>query len=72
MLNFIELCDFRNVDPTSGRAVWAGRTGTRTALKRDGFMIGPKATAYRPREWLDEGGYLDAELARRCPRQWGI
>jgi hypothetical protein len=52
--------------------VWTGLTGTRTALKRDGHAIYPKATAYCPVEWIDERGYLDAQLARRHPRPWGI
>jgi hypothetical protein len=72
MLNFIEVFDVMDVDPTTGHAVWSGLTGTRTALQRDGFMIDPKATALCPKEWLDERGYLDAELARQHPRPWGI
>ncbi|UWU74842.1 hypothetical protein N2603_33050 [Bradyrhizobium huanghuaihaiense] len=72
MLNFIEVFDGMEVDPTSGEVVWTGVTGTRTALQRDGLTINPKAAAYCPTEWLDERGYLDAERARRHPRPWSI
>jgi hypothetical protein len=72
MLNMIEVFDVQQVDPATGQAVWTGLTGTQTALKRDGFTLQPKAMAYCPREWLDERGYLDAELARKHPRPWGI
>ncbi|MDA9430218.1 hypothetical protein [Bradyrhizobium sp. CCBAU 51627] len=72
MLNFVEVFDVMDVDPTSGEAIWTGLTGTRTALQRDGFMIHPKVGAYCPTDWLDERGYLDAELARRHPRPWSI
>ncbi|MDF0493700.1 hypothetical protein [Bradyrhizobium yuanmingense] len=72
MLNFIEVFDVMEVSPSSGEAIWTGRTGTRTALQRDGFMIDPKASALCPTDWLDERGYLDVELARRHPRPWSI
>lgn len=72
VLSFVEIFDVMRADPTTGHVVWTGTTGTRTALKRDGFVIDPTATAYCPREWLDERGYLDPELARIHPRYWGI
>ena len=72
MLNFIEVFDVMDADPATGRSVWSGLTGTQAALERDGHMGDPKAMAYCPIEWLDEHGYLDAELARRHPRPWGI
>ncbi|MDH6260445.1 hypothetical protein [Bradyrhizobium sp. BR13661] len=72
MLNFIEVFNVMNVDPDTGHAVWSGLTGSRSALQRDGFMVDPKAGALCPKEWLDERGYLDAELARQHPRPWGI
>ena len=72
MLNFIEVFDVVHADPATGRSVWTGLTGTRTALKRDGHTVDPKAMAYCPIHWIDERGYLDAELARRHPRPWGI
>ena len=68
MLNFIEVFDIMHVEPATGASVWTGLTGTRTALKRDGHLIDPKAMAYCPIEWLDERGYLDAERAGRHPR----
>ncbi|MGY4238229.1 hypothetical protein ACVIIW_007176 [Bradyrhizobium sp. USDA 4449] len=72
MLNFIEVFDAMEVDPNSVKAVWMGLTGTRTALRRDGFTIDPNIAAYCPTDWLDERGYLDAELARKHPRPWRI
>ena len=72
MLNFIEVFNVMDVEPSTGASVWTGLTGTRTALKRDGHVIDPKGMAYCPIEWLDERGYLDTERARRYPRPWGI
>ena len=72
MLNYIEVFDVMHVDAASGRSVWTGLTGTRTALKRDGHMVDTKAMAYCPIAWIDERGYVDAELASRDPRPWGI
>ncbi|WP_342739481.1 hypothetical protein [Bradyrhizobium sp. B117] len=50
MLNFIEVFDGMEVEPTSGEVVWTGMTGTRAALQRDGFTIDPNAAAYCPTE----------------------
>ena len=72
MLNFIEVFDIMRVEPATGASVWTGLTGTRTALERDGHLIDSKAMAYCPADWIDERGYLDADLARRHPRPWGI
>lgn len=72
MLNFIEVFDIMHVEPATGASVRTGLTGTRTAPERDGHLIDPKAIAYCPTDWIDERGYLDAELARRHPRPWGI
>lgn len=72
VLRFVEVFDVIHVDQSTENAVWTGLTGTRAALKRDGFVIDPTGTAYCPREWLDERGYLDPELARIHPRYWGI
>jgi hypothetical protein len=72
MLNFIEVFDVMDAEPSTGASVWTGLTGTRTALKRDGHLVDRKAIAYCPIEWIDERGYLDTELARQHPRPWGI
>ena len=47
MLNFIEVFDIMHVEPATGASVWTGLTGTRTALKRDGHTVDPKAMAAR-------------------------
>ncbi|WP_407159455.1 hypothetical protein [Bradyrhizobium sp. STM 3557] len=72
MLNLVEVFDVMETDAVTGRAVWTGVTGTRRALHRGGIMIDPKAAAYCPGAWLDERGYLDAELARAHPSRWGV
>lgn len=72
MLNVIEVFDVMHVDPTTERTVWTGLTGTRAALMRDGHIIDLKSMSYCPRDWLDEHGYVDVNLARTHPRPWGI
>lgn len=64
LLPLVEVFDVMRLDPPTGHVVWTGLTGTRTALKRDGFEIDATRTAYCPSEWLDERGDLDSELAR--------
>lgn len=72
MTDVIEVFDAISEDPDTKDEVWTGLTGTREALERDGFTIDPKRITYCPREWLNERGYLDAELAREYPRPRGI
>jgi hypothetical protein len=72
MLNFIEMFDVMHVEPATGASEWTGLTGARTALERDGHLVDQKAMAYCPIEWLDERGYLDADLVHQHPRPWGI
>ncbi|MGV7216940.1 hypothetical protein [Bradyrhizobium sp. UFLA05-112] len=72
MLNYIEVFDVIEIDPTTGREIWTGLTGTRSALARDGYTSDPAATTCCPREWLDERGYVDVALARKRPRPWSI
>ncbi|WP_245502450.1 hypothetical protein [Bradyrhizobium betae] len=72
MLNFTKVYDVMEVDPDTGKAVWTGITGTRAALQRDRFTIDPKVATYCPTDWVDERGYLDAELARKHRRPWSI
>ena len=72
MLNYIEVFDVIEMDPDSGEAVWTGITGTRAALKRDGFAIDANIATYCPADWIDERGYLDAGLARKHRRPWSI
>ena len=72
MLNVIEVFDVIQRDPATGRSMWAGLTGTRKALKRDGHALDPKAMTYCPAEWIDERGYFNTELVRQHPRLWGI
>lgn len=71
MLNVVEVFDVMQLDAISGDAVWIGQTGTRAALMRDGFVIDPKAMAYCRREWLNDRGYLEVELARKHHRRVG-
>jgi hypothetical protein len=72
MLDVIEVFDVIRVDPDTGAAIWTGLTGTRAALERDGFSVDEKSPILCPRDWLNDSGYLDVELAREHPRPWSI
>jgi hypothetical protein len=54
-------------DIRAGESVWTGRTGTREAVHRDGFLIAPSSLRYCPHQWIDDRGYVDRELARKYP-----
>lgn len=72
MLEVVEVFDVIRVDPDTGRAVWTGLTGTRAALERDGFSVDQRSINLCPRDWVNDSGYLDVDLAREHPRPWGI
>jgi hypothetical protein len=61
-----------HADPATGYPVWAGGpAGIRTAIERDGSMLGAAATARRASEWLYECSYADPALARYRQRRRG-
>jgi hypothetical protein len=47
-----------------GGGVWKG---TREAIHAKGLKIDPMSQAYCPRQWLDESGFVDPELADKYP-----
>ncbi|MCK1608150.1 hypothetical protein IVA77_38055 [Bradyrhizobium sp. 136] len=59
--------DALRLDPNSGLAEWAGRLGTREAIRRDGLEIGAASLAFCPHEWIDSAGHVDLELVRQFP-----
>jgi hypothetical protein len=54
-------------DPQTGQSVWVGLTGTRQAIRRDGYCIDPMSLNFCPHEWIDSRGYLDLEFVRDAP-----
>ncbi len=71
MRTMVEVFDVVRTNPDTGRAAWTGLTGTRAALERDGFSVDQNSMKLCPRDWLNESGYLDADLAREHPRPHG-
>jgi len=68
----VEVFDVMHTDPDTGRALWAGLTGIRAALERDGFSVDQGAMILCPKDWVNDDGYLDPDLAREHPRPFGI
>lgn len=54
-------------DPKNGEREWAGRMGTRDAIRRDGLEIDTASVAFCPLEWINSAGYVDIELVRKFP-----
>jgi hypothetical protein len=67
MKNGATVFDAMRFDIEVGKNVWAGRTGTREAIHRDGYTIDPTSQEFCPHEWLDERGYIDLGLALKYP-----
>jgi hypothetical protein len=59
--------DALRLDPNSGLAEWAGRMGTREAVRRDGLEIDAASLAFCPHEWINSAGYVDLEHVRKFP-----
>jgi hypothetical protein len=55
------------VDAQAGESVWTGFTGTREAIRRDGYTIDPISLNFCPHEWIDSRGYVDLDLAQNAP-----
>ena len=55
------------VDAQTGEGVWTGFTGTREAIRRDGYTIDPISLNFCPHEWIDSRGYVDLDLAQNAP-----
>ena len=45
-------------DALAGKNVWTGLTGTRQAIRRDGYCIDPLSLNFCPHQWIDSQGSL--------------
>jgi hypothetical protein len=59
--------DAMRPDPKNGENKWAGRLGTREAIKRDGLEIDTASLAFCPHERINSAGYVDLDLVRKFP-----
>jgi hypothetical protein len=59
-------------DALAGKNVWTGLTGTRQAIRRDGYCIDPLSLNFCPHQWIDSQGYLDPEFVRDVPAEDGV
>jgi hypothetical protein len=71
MPNDTAVFDAMHFDVASGTNVWTGLTGTREALRRDGYCIDPISLGFCPHEWVNGRGYVDKKLAHDAPREIG-
>jgi hypothetical protein len=72
MKNDVAVYDALRFGSDAGESIGTGCMGTRAAILRDGLTFDPASVSYCPREWLDERGYLDLELARKHPYNFGF
>ncbi|MCK1474897.1 hypothetical protein IVB27_08765 [Bradyrhizobium sp. 197] len=63
--------DAMRPDP-NGHREWAGRLGTREAIRRDGLELDATSLAYCPHEWINAAGYVDLELVRKFPLKFAL
>jgi hypothetical protein len=69
MTNDTAVFDAMLFDVSAGENVWTGLTGTREAIRRDGYSIDPISLNFCPHEWIDSRGYVDHDLAQNAPRK---
>jgi hypothetical protein len=69
MTNDTAVFDAMRFDVSAGENVWAGLTGTREAIRRDGYCVDPIFLRFCPHEWLDSQGYVDQDLAQIVRRE---
>lgn len=67
MTNDTAVFDAMRPDPKNGEREWAGRMGTRDAIRRDGLEIDTASVTFCPLEWINSAGYVDIELVRKFP-----
>jgi hypothetical protein len=72
MTNDTAVFDAMHFDASAGESIWTGLTGTREAIRRDGYCIDPLFLKFCPHEWIDHRGYVDRDLARDAPRETKI
>ena len=56
-------------DVSTGENVWTGLTGTREAIRRDGYSIDPISLKFCPHAWINSDGYVDQDLAQDAPQE---
>jgi hypothetical protein len=59
-------------DALAGKNVWTGLTGTRQAIRRDGYCIDPLSLNFCPHQWIDSQGYVDLEFVRDAPAETDV
>jgi hypothetical protein len=64
MTNDAAVFDAMRFDASAGENVWTGLTGTREAIRRDGYCVDPISLRFCPHEWVDSQGYVDQDLAQ--------
>jgi hypothetical protein len=69
MANDTAVFDAMRFDISSGENVWTGLTGTREAIRRDGYCVYPISLRFCPHEWIDRQGYVDQDLAQLALRE---
>jgi hypothetical protein len=71
MTNDTAVFDAMRFDVSDGKNIWTGLTGTREALRRDGYSIDPLSLRFCPHEWIDGRGYVKQDLTRCAPKEIG-
>jgi hypothetical protein len=69
MTNDTAVFDAMFFDAPKGENVWTGLTGTREAIRRDGYCIDPLSLKFCPHEWIDSRGYVNQDLAQNEPQE---
>jgi hypothetical protein len=69
MTNDTAVFDAMCFSVSAGENVWTGLTGTREAIRRDGYCIDPISLRFCPHEWIDCQGYVDRDLAQNARRE---
>ena len=69
MTNDTAVFDAMFFDVAKGENVWTGLTGTREAIRRDGYCTDPLSLKFCPHQWIDSRGYVDQDLAQNEPRE---
>jgi hypothetical protein len=69
MKNDTAVFDAMHFSTSIGESFWTGLTGTREAVRRDGYSIEPLSLKFCPHEWINSRGYVDRDLAQDAPRE---
>ncbi len=69
MRNDTPVFDAMHIGASLEESFWTGLTGTREAIRRDGYCIEPLALKFCPHEWINGRGYVDWDFAQDAPRE---